>query len=319
MRPRKRSVKFLPRPRTWPHVEKPTLLGFVGYKVGMTHAFAIDQTPGSPTFGKEVFTPVTVIETPPVFILGIKAYIIKDDEPMSFTSYIVEPPKELQLNRLLNKLIVDKENEEKKLSKITENLDKIMYLRAITVTQPRLAKSLGKKKPEAVEIQISGNSKDAFEFIKPMIGKEITIDQVFKEGQEIDIISVTKGKGFQGAVKRFHVQELPRWHKHRKGSRKVGTRGPFSQSYTPQPGQMGFHRRTDYNKKIMLIGNDPTKINVAGGFVGYGVVRSQYIVVEGSVPGSVKRPLFLRYPIRKTTDEIKQPKVISIDLSSKQG
>jgi len=50
---------------------------------------------------------------------------------------------------------------------------------------------------------------------------------VFKEGQYVDVIAVTKGKGFQGVIKRFHVHR--RQHKSEKGVRKVGaigSRGP---------------------------------------------------------------------------------------------
>jgi large subunit ribosomal protein L3 len=82
---------------------------------------------------------------------------------------------------------------------------------------------------------------------------------------------------------------------------------------------MGFHRRTEYNKRILKIGTDPNMINPAGGFPHYGLVRNTYLIVEGSVIGAVKRPLFLRYPIRPTWTPKGAPEIKYIDLSSKQG
>ncbi|MEM1851858.1 MAG: 50S ribosomal protein L3, partial [Acidilobaceae archaeon] len=64
--PRKRAARLVPRVKSWPKVNtnRPTLLAFLGYKAGMTHVFIVDEMPTSPTFGKEIFVPVTVVETP---------------------------------------------------------------------------------------------------------------------------------------------------------------------------------------------------------------------------------------------------------------
>jgi large subunit ribosomal protein L3 len=323
LRPRKRSSRFLPRFRSWPELEsnKLTLLGFVAYKVGMSHTFLIDDKPNSPTFGKEIFVPVTILEAPPMYALGIRVYRREDGQPKCLAEYWVNPPKELQLDRLLPTLSVSEDKMKKTVELINSSVDSLDFVRVLCATQPRLSPSLSKKKPELVEIQVGGGKdiKEKLDYAISLVGKEVYPSQVFQAGQLVDVLGVTKGKGFQGVVKRFHVQELPRWHKHRKGSRKVGTRGPFSQSYTPQPGQMGFHRRTEYNKRIIRIGNDVDFVNPTGGFVGYGLVRSWYIVLEGSVIGSRKRPLFLRYPIRPSWSPKSAPQIVLLDTSSKQG
>lgn len=323
LRPRKRSAEILPRPRVWPSItpEKPTLLGFIAYKVGMTHMFYLDDRPGSPTKDKEIFMPVTILEAPPMVPLGVRAYALDSKgEPQSLKEYWVEPPKTLEIDRTISAFKYDGERNKKNLEVIQGNLDRIRFIRVITATQPKKAPSLGKKKPELVEIAVAGKSvKDSLEYAISILGREVTPAEVFKPGQFVDILGVTKGKGFQGPVKRFHVQELPRWHKHRKGSRKVGTRGPFSQSYTPQPGQMGFHRRIDYNKRILMMGDKPSDINVPGGYVRYGEVRSWYMTIQGSVPGSKKRPLFLRYPIRQSWTPKGTPQITLLDRTSNQG
>jgi len=127
-------------------------------------------------------------------------------------------------------------------------------------------------------------------------------------------------------VKRWGVKELPRWHKHRKGSRSgPGARGSAAGSWweIPQPGQMGFHRRTEYNKRLLMIGSDGLLITPAGGFLHYGVVRSQYVVLAGSIPGPAKRPMVLRWPIRPPswylTHGALKPKIVYVSLESKQG
>ncbi|MEM4516830.1 MAG: 50S ribosomal protein L3, partial [Desulfurococcaceae archaeon] len=132
------------------------------------------------------------------------------------------------------------------------------------------------------------------------------------------------GHGFQGVIKRFGVKELPRWHKHRKGSRKIGTRGPaftYSMSEPPQPGQMGFHRRTEYNKRILRIGLNGLEAVVKGGFLNYGLIYGPYILIKGTTIGSDKRLLVLRHPIRPHHKwlPLSAPKITYLSLESKQG
>lgn len=326
LRPRKRASELLPTPRSWPDIrlEKPTLLGFVGYKAGMTHIYMIDDYQLSSNYGKEIYVPVTVIETPPIIPIAIRAYANNSlGEPNVFSEYwLPEIPKDLMLDRKIKNLNIHKDENEKSLEKIKSNISNILYLRLLVSTQPKLVPALGKKKPEIVEIQLGGGSIESqLEYALSILGKQILPTDVFKEGQLVDIIGVTKGKGFQGVIKRYGVQELPRWHKHRKGSRKVGTKGPSlgTPSYVPQPGQMGFHRRTEYNKRILKISNKPDEINPKGGFVGYGLVKNWYILIKGSTLGIKKRPLFLRYPIRPYYEFTSAPKITYIDLNSKQG
>ena len=73
--PRKRARAETPHIKSWPEgQDKPKIQGFLGYKVGMTHAFVIDYRPTSTTSGREVMMPVSVVETPPIKILAVRAY-----------------------------------------------------------------------------------------------------------------------------------------------------------------------------------------------------------------------------------------------------
>ncbi|TRN02499.1 50S ribosomal protein L3 [Sulfolobus sp. F1] len=335
LRPRKRASELLPTPRNWPQVNfnEPKLLGFIGYKVGMTHIYFIDDWPNSPTNGKEIYMPVTVVETPPIIPLSIRAYVMDPKgEPSVLTEYWASIPSQPEVFRRIKSFSILQKDEEskkkfqenmnKRFELIKSNLERILYFRVLVATQPRKIPSLGKKAPDLVEIQIGGGDKaKQLEYSLSILGKEINVKDVFKEGQLVDIIGVTKGKGFAGVIKRYNVIELPRWHKHRKGSRKIGTRGPSlgTPSYTTQPGQLGFHRRTEYNKRILKISDDPKEINPLGGFVRYGIVRNTFLVIQGSVLGSKKRPIFLRYPVRPSYVFEGVPKITYVNLNSQQG
>ncbi|MCD6324179.1 MAG: 50S ribosomal protein L3 [Desulfurococcales archaeon] len=323
VRPRKRASKFVPRVRSWPAVtlEGPQPLGFLGYKVGMTHIFMIDDRPGTLTYEQEIFVPATVIETPPMVPVAARFYVKGLTGLRTYTEvWATELPEGLDLKRKIKTLKVTQEDVDKARKKL-EALDasEIARVTLLMASQPRLAGGLSKKKPDIIEVKLSDNE-NSREFALSKLGKEIRVSEVFKAGQFVDVIGVTKGKGFQGVIKRFGVKELPRWTKHRKGSRRIGARSPGlgTISPVPQAGQMGFHRRTELNKRILIIGSDPSQINPVSGFPHYGLVKSDYIVVKGTVQGTPKRPLILRWPVRppKWTPD-KPPKITYVSLESK--
>ncbi|BBD71894.1 50S ribosomal protein L3 [Sulfodiicoccus acidiphilus] len=299
------------------------LLGFVGYKAGMTHVFMIDDRPNSPNLGKEIFVPVTVIETPPLIPLAVRGYTIDGrGELQALTEYWIKPPKELDIKRKIFSFNYSETRARESLDELSSKLERMKVLRVVAATQPRLVPGLGKKRPDVVEIQVTGGQlKAQLDYVLSLLGKPLEVKDVLKEGQLVDLIGVSKGKGFQGAIKRFGVMELPRWHKHRKGSRKVGTRGPSpgTPSYTPQPGQLGYFRRTEFNKRILKISNNVEEVNPKGGFISYGLVRNWYVLIEGSVIGTKKRPIFMRYPIRPTWEPRSIPQFTYVSTLSKQG
>lgn len=85
------------------------------------------------------------------------------------------------------------------------------------------------------------------------------------------------------------------------------------------PGQMGYHQRTEYNKRILKIGNNGDEITPKGGFLHYGVIRNNYVVLKGSVQGPAKRLIVLRRAIRPQEPLIKVPEITYISTTSKQG
>ncbi len=325
VRPRKRAARIVPRIKSWPDPDlpQPRLLAFAAYKAGMTHVLMIDDRPHSLTHGKEVFKPVTILEAPPLYILGLRAYTIHPVKGMlTFTEAWITPPKELEIYRKIPTL-PETLDPEPKLKLIEENIDRIVDLRVIAATQPKLVGGLSKKKPDLIEIRIGGGTlQDRLKYAMEILGKTVHPKEVFEEGMFVDVIGVTKGHGFQGVIKRFGVKELPRWHKHRKGSRRLGSRSPGigTISPVPQAGQMGFHRRTEYNKRILKIGDNGLEVTPKGGFINYGIVKGPYIMLEGSVVGPRKRIIILRYPVRPPPYIPEHPpKIVYISLESKQG
>jgi large subunit ribosomal protein L3 len=319
--PRKRAKSILARIRYWPKIraDTPRLLGFVGYKAGMTYAMVIEDRKRSPNFGKEVIRPVTVLETPPLLICAIRAYKKTPYGLQTFCEAWMENPPE-GLDRVLT--LPEKFMTEENLKKIEANLDRISNIRVIAITQPKQT-SVPKKKPDVAEIEIGGGTiQQQFEYAKSLLGKTVNPSDVFKEGQHVDVIAVTTGKGFQGPVKRWGVAILQ--HKGRKTKRGVATLGPWNPHrvlYTvPRAGQMGFHQRTEYNKRILKIGKDGKEVTPKGGFIRYGIVRGPYILIEGSIPGPEKRPIKLRHPARPPREAPEEPPQITyLSLESPQG
>ena len=78
-------------------------------------------------------------------------------------------------------------------------------------------------------------------------------------------------------------------------------------------GQMGYHTRTEYNKQIIKVGTNPEEINPKGGFVSYGLVRSQFILIKGSVSGARKRMIKLIKALRPKDKLFKEaPAIVTI-------
>ena len=283
----------------------------------MTYALAVDTRQGSLTFGKEVVIPLTTLEAPPMLACALRAYTRDYKGLQTFgEAWMEKLPKDFE--RVIS--VPEKFSTEDGLKKIEGGLEKIADLRLLMATQPRLAKH-GIKAPEIIEVRIGGGSiKDRFEYGKKMVGQEIKVSDFIKEGQAVDAIGITKGKGIQGPVKRWGIRR--KIHKARKTVRQVGSIGGWTPHYVmysvPRAGQMGFHQRTEYNKIVMKVGNNGSEITPKGGFLRYGVVNSDYVALKGSVPGTRNRLILIRLAMRPPP-ESKPTKLDYLSLGSIQG
>ena len=313
-RPRARAKSIESRIRHWPRnaEEKSNLAGFAGFKAGVIHVLTIDDREKTPNFGKHFLNPSTVVVTPPLRIIGIRAYLENQHgKHVIFDVYSKDLPKDLVRKFNAN-------SDEEKLVKAESKLDRAISFVAVVAVSPRDA-NLSQKKPFVFEIAVTGKDvKSKYDYLKTMLGKQIRVSDIFRAGQFIDVSAITRGKGIEGPITRFGVKR--KQHKSRKSVRAVGTLGPISPAvvmYTvPRQGQRGFHQRTEYNKRILMISNAqknaPDPINPSGGYKHFGVVNGDYLVVKGSLPGVPKRLIKLRQPMRNFQRKILEPKVLEV-------
>jgi large subunit ribosomal protein L3 len=317
--PRKRAAKQTPRLDSWPEIaDGPKVQGFAGFKAGMTHALMVDSRVKSTTSNQEVQVPVTVLEVPPMRIAAVRFY--------TRTTYGLKTIGEVwakQIDPLLSKrLPIPKNYDPAKAWKKIDGED-IEDIRVLAYTQPKLVNGVPKKAPDLMELRIGGGvMEERMEYAKEILGKEITFNQFAKEGDMIDVAAVTKGKGFQGAVKRWGVKLLS--HKNSKHRRLYGNLGPKRPGYVrptiPMAGQVGYHQRTEFNKRVLRMGENGEDVSPKGGFVHYGNVAGSYVLIHGSVPGPSKRLIRLRDPMRGAQKSLGEaPNLTYVSTESKQG
>merc|ERR1712027_272260 len=216
----------------------------------------------------------------------------------------------------------------------------------MVVNSKKRIRSVQSKKDPIMEVQLNGGSiADKVNFAREHFEKKVPIKSVFGKDEMIDVIGVTKGKGFKGVTSRWHTKKLPR--KTHKGLRKVACIGAWHPSriqYTvARAGQKGYHHRTEIYKKIYAIkpgyhmdketnklvkNNASTEydttdkcINPLGGFPHYGMVKQDFVMIKGCCIGPKKRVLTLRKSLLVHTKRaaLEDIKLKFIDTSSKMG
>jgi len=308
-----RAKRQLANFSTYPTIESESSkpINFFGFKAGMTTIFGKNAHEKSVNFGVNTAIPATIIECPPIKIIGARIYKKTTDGLKVLGEATIEKPGK----HLREKIKAFKKQGKKKkeattkgspagktyskfegLEKFKEKIVKVVLLSELQASQT----GIGKKKADVAEINLNGTVEQQLAFAKEKFGKEIRINDVFEAQEFIDVKAVNKGKGFQGPVKRFGVKiQRPKAKKHRA----VGSIGPWHPATVmwtvPRPGQMGYHTRTEYNKRVLFVENDSKTISPPQGLTNYGVLKSDFIVVVGSVPGPAKRTIALRHAIRK--------------------
>jgi len=292
--PRKRARKMLPS-ANWNNlkirVKGKGLLGFIGYKVGMTSAYVKDNTPDSMTKTKKIAVPATIIECPELKIYSVRFYknhkVLKD--------FIVGFDNELKRS-------VKKPKEIRKIDDFKGEFDDLRV-----IVYSNVKKTGIKKSPDMIELSLGGSKEEKLEFVKSKIGKEIHVSDVFSEGL-VDIHGVTRGFGLQGPVKRFGI--TLKSHKSEKGQRRPGSLGPWHPARvtfrTPIAGQTGYQTRVAYNNLLLQVKKiSENDINQKQGFHKYGNIKTSYVILKGSVPGAKKRPILLTPSFRPTKSRAK--------------
>ncbi len=316
--PRKRAKSIVPNIRSWPEWDgEPKLQAFPGYKAGMSHAFVVDYRATSTTSGQEVRVPITIVEVAPIKVVGLRFYEETHEGLKTMGEVWTSKVDETLRKRLP---VPDNYNTESMWDGIDREL--VDEVRAIIHTQPDLVSGIPKKVPEIMEVRIGGGTiQERIDAGEKMLGEDIEYEDFCEAGRMVDVSAITKGKGFQGHVKRWGVKLLQ--HKNSKSVRNVGNTGPFRPGYTrptvPQAGQQGYHQRTELNKRVLKIGEDGEEVTPDGGFINYGDINNSYVVLHGSIPGPTKRLTVMRDAVRDEKYDVHDPNLTYISTESNQG
>ncbi len=291
--PRVRAKKVIPSVN-WKPISKNGVgfMGFIGYKVGMISVSVKDITEHSMTKNKKIVVPATILECPTMKIYSVRFYknglVAKD--------IIVSNDKNLKKSVKLSK----------KVGKLEEFAD-FDDVRVIMFSNVKNT-CVDKNKADLIEVAVSGSNEEQLAFIKENIGKEISVNDIFSDGL-VDVRGVTKGYGTMGPVRRFGI--ALKASKSEKGRRRPGSLAPWHPSRVtfraPQAGQTGYHSRISYNNLILEVGKISEKnINKKGGFEHYGIIKNDYIILRGSIPGPKKRGIILTEAVRPTKYQSKK-------------
>lgn len=311
---------------------------------------------GSKLHKKDVVEEVTIVEAPPMVVIGLIGYYetpfglrslgtvwanhISNEAKRRFVRNWNSSKKKMFESHTKN--FFNKKNKKRRKQTLQKFAKRAKFVRVVAHTQISKLR-LGTKKAHIAEIQINGGGAAAkVKFGYGLLEKFVSVSQVFKTNDMVDIAGITKGKGFKGVTSRYGVRKLPR--KTHKGLRKVGCIGawhPPRVSWTVgRAGQKGFHSRCLVNKKIYLVGKslateegrrsattafDLTEkdINPVGGFPNYGRVTEDFLMIKGSVLAPPKRVITIRkgaLPAATKSRAAKEEIVLKfIDTASKHG
>jgi large subunit ribosomal protein L3 len=122
------------------------------------------------------------------------------------------------------------------------------------------------------------------------VGQQITVGEVFKAGDFVDVQGVSKGRGFAGGIKRHHMQRSPESH----GGRTQRQHGSTGQSATishvlkgvRMPGHMGARTVTVQSVRVVEVRPEQNQI-----------------LIEGAVPGPTSGVVAVRPAVKRQSTQ----------------
>eukprot|EP00894_Picocystis_sp_ML_P004739 jgi/Pico_ML_1/55256/g141.t1 len=263
----------------------------MAYKAGMTHILRDVEKPGSKLHKKEACEAVTLLECPPMVIVGIVGYVktprglrslgsvwaehLNDEVKRKFYKNWYKSKKKA-FTKYAKKYSDGKKEIESQLEMLKKHC---AVIRVIAHTQVRKV-SIGQKKAHMMEIQVNGGSTaEKVDFAYGLFEKTVPVDAIFQSSEMIDTVEINK---------KIY---------------KIGKAGDASHKAT-----------TDFD----LTEKDITPM---GGFPHYGVIKEDYMLIKGAVIGTKKRCITLRQSLipQTTRSALEQVSLKFIDTSSKFG
>ena len=190
---------------------------------------------------REVVEAVTVVETPPLIVVGVVGYVETPRGLRTLTTVWASHlsnelkrrfyknwyrSKKKAFTRYAKKHAEDGgKSLERELERIRKYCTVVRVLAHTQISKTGLAQ----KKAHLMEIQVNGGSiPDKVAFAQGLFEKPVEVSTVFEQDEVVDIIAVTKGHGFEGVTHRWGTKKLPR--KTHKGLRKVACIGAWHPS-----------------------------------------------------------------------------------------
>jgi len=241
----------------------------MGYKAGMTHILREVNKPGSRLHKRETVEPVTIIECPPMRVVGLVGYLETPRGMRALTTVWTGHLDDALKRRFYKNWYRSKRKAfDRYAARVADEKNKSMdeelgrmkkhcsVIRVLAHTQIKKIRQR-QKKAHLMEIQINGGTvEQKVDWGRSLFESNIPVDSVFNPNDMIDCIGVTKGKGVKGVIKRFGARRLQR--KTHRGNRKVACIGAWHPARVnrtiARAGQHGYHHRTEINKKIYRIG-----------------------------------------------------------------
>jgi large subunit ribosomal protein L3 len=294
--PRVRAKNIVAKFRSFvevPNECKP--LCFFAFKAGMITAFAKNAKNKSSSYGQKIAVPATVVEAPDLKVVGARFY--KDDQSIKKKNAVFDF---IVFDKYVKKRILgNKQKQPKIIEDVLKRKDEADSLRLLVYANAS-ATGIGQKKPSILELPLSGTYDQQIEYFKKKINNTIAAEEVVDKDDFLDVKAVSIGHGYTGPVKRFGIKvQRP---KTQQIQRHVGSIGPWNPSTVmftvPRAGQHGFHNRVTFNKRLLMIDKDVSKVLPKSGFKNYGVIKNNYLVIAGNLPGPVKRIVTIRKATR---------------------
>ena len=305
-RPNRGSLAYSPRKRVnkkslifssyrFPKISKVSLVNYFLIKVGMKTFQTFSEIflqENRRKIVEEITFGATACLVPKILIIGIE---YRKNNQKLFQEYF-KKPKEMKI-----KLLKILKNNKKKVEyrKDYDDIRGIGYLDFSNINWIH-------RKNHQVSLLLTGNLLDRLSFLHQNNFKYLQFFDYFQKNEFIDVLGITKGKGFSGVIKRYGVRRLS--HKNSKKRRAVGNQGTKSPGYTRgtigSPGQLGYFRRTELNKKILPFHEEKLNPN---DYLYFGKQDSLLIFLKGSLPGGPKSLFSIRKnqrPNRKNFEKI---------------
>ena len=133
---------------------------------------------------------------------------------------------------------------------------------------------------------------------KYSLGQELTVE-VFEEGEMVDVSGISKGKGFQGVIKRYNQSRGPMGHgsQYHRGVGSLGTMRPMRVFKGKKlPGHMGHVSITMQNLEVIAV-----------------IPEENVILIKGNVPGPKKSLVIIKSAIKKANDKREKVELVSYE------